>query len=89
MDLRETTRLLGTLNDWSLEGKSIMKEYTFKNFVESIEFVNKVKDVAEAYEHHPEIVISYNKVILTLTTHSAGGLTEKDFIVAKDIDGIV
>lgn len=77
---------LSLLKEWFLEGKEIKKIYTFESFVEAISFVNRVSRIAEAENHHPDILIQYNKVTLSLSTHSEGGLTEKDFILAEKID---
>ncbi len=66
--------------------KAIARTYTFPGFRASIAFVNLVAELAEARDHHPDIDIRYNKVTLTLSTHSAGGLTEKDFDLARLID---
>lgn len=65
---------------------SITKEFKFKDFKEAIAFVNKIAEIAESEGHHPDICVFYNKVKLTLFTHSAKGLTEKDFILAAKID---
>lgn len=78
---------LSDLKGWFLEGKEIKKIYTFENFVEAISFVNRVSRIAEAENHHPDILIQYNKVTISISTHSEGGLTEKDFILAGKIDG--
>ncbi|MEE9187187.1 MAG: 4a-hydroxytetrahydrobiopterin dehydratase [Bacteroidota bacterium] len=77
---------LGKLTGWQLEGKEIAKRYQFKDFVRAMGFVNSVALLAEGIDHHPDIDIRWNKVKLTLTTHSAGGLTEKDFSLAALID---
>lgn len=75
------------MEDWKETQQEITKTYSFKGFVEAIDFVNKVKDVAEKHQHHPDIYIhSYNKVKITLTTHSEGRVTEKDYKVADEID---
>lgn len=74
--------------DWSQIGDAIQRTFAFKNFVESMSFVNKVAVMAEQHHHHPDILVRYNKVTLTLTTHDAGGLTEKDFAAAQEIDGL-
>lgn len=66
----------------------LKKEFKFKNFKQALEFVNKVGEVAEEANHHPDIAIHYNKVILELTTHDKGALTEKDFKLAQKIDEI-
>ena len=73
---------------WELKANEIQKLFTFKNFVESMTFVNKVADIAERNGHHPDFSISYNKVIITLTTHAINGLSINDFIVASKIDQI-
>jgi len=65
-----------------------MKEFSFESFGESIKFVNFVAEIAEENQHHPSIIINYKEVKLMLTTHSESGLTEKDFMMAKLIDGI-
>ena len=66
--------------------KKIKKEFLFKDFREAMAFVNRVAELAESEEHHPDIVISYNRVTLELSTHAAGGLTENDFILAAKIN---
>ena len=73
------------LPDWTLEGKQISCLRTFKDFIESIDFVNKLVGPAEAAGHHPDIEISYNKVKISLTSHDAGGLTSKDFELAQTL----
>jgi len=74
-------------SDWQLiEGKKIKREFEFKNFIQAIAFVNMVADIAEIEGHHPDLHIFYKKVIVELWTHSIGGLSENDFIVAAKID---
>lgn len=73
---------------WKLVGDSLLRTFEFNDFVDAMAFVNKVAQVAETLEHHPDIAIAYNKVTLTLSTHSAGGLTQKDFDLARAIDSI-
>ncbi len=65
--------------DWSQNGEAIQRTYRFDNFVEAMNFVQRIADLAEQLQHHPDILIRYNKVTLTLTTHDAGGLTDRDF----------
>ena len=72
-----------TLNGWKLEGDAISKQYTFKDFMEAIAFVNRLAPACEKADHHPDILISYKRVTLTYSTHSEGGLTEKDFAGAR------
>mgnify|MGYP000394160398 FL=1 len=76
---------LSSLEGWGHEGNQIVKQFKFKNFVESMGFVTKVAILAERVDHHPDILIEYSKVTITLSTHSEGGLTEKDFNLATEI----
>lgn len=85
MSVEQIKQELAKLKGWDLNEGQIVKLYKFKDFVESMRFVNKVAELAEAADHHPDILIRWNKVILTLSTHSAGGLTEKDFSLALQI----
>lgn len=72
---------------WIVIGsKSISREFKFKDFKESMSFVNKIAEIAEEQGHHPDIEISYNKVVITLTTHAIGGLSTNDFIVASKVE---
>jgi 4a-hydroxytetrahydrobiopterin dehydratase len=73
---------------WSIDGRSIRRQLEFRDFKEAMGFVNRVADRAEAANHHPDIAIAWNKVTLVLSTHSAGGLTENDFRLAAEIDGL-
>lgn len=77
---------LETLSGWIFSDNSILKTYEFENFLESIDFVNKIVPVAERVNHHPDIKISYNKVTITLSTHDEGGITEKDINLAQKIE---
>ncbi len=79
---------LGLLKGWTLKGKEIEKRFEFSDFREAMRFVNAVAAEAEKVDHHPDITINYSKVTLTLSTHDAGGLTAKDFDLARDIDFI-
>ncbi|GBD38115.1 MAG: 4a-hydroxytetrahydrobiopterin dehydratase [Deltaproteobacteria bacterium] len=74
------------LKGWELKGKEISKLYNFKDFIDAVAFVNKVAILAEKANHHPDILIRYNKVTLSLSTHSEGGITEKDINLAREID---
>ncbi|MBI2485655.1 MAG: 4a-hydroxytetrahydrobiopterin dehydratase [Deltaproteobacteria bacterium] len=82
----EIKERLKDLEGWQLKGKEISKLYTHKDFVDAIAFVNKVAILAEKADHHPDILINYNKVTLSLSTHSQGGVTDNDFNLAKRID---
>ena len=79
---------LNGLRGWEKKGNEIVKVYKNKNFVESIGFVNKVAILAEKADHHPDILIQYKNVTLTLSTHSQGGLTGIDFKLAGEIDAL-
>lgn len=81
--------LLIQIPGWTLRDKSIEREFQFKDFKGSITFVNKVADLAEEQNHHPDICIYYNKVKLVLSTHKIGGFSRNDFILAAKIDLLV
>jgi 4a-hydroxytetrahydrobiopterin dehydratase len=84
---KEVERRLKNLNGWTLEGGSIRKQFTFPDFPAAVAFVNRLVPEAEAADHHPDITINYRKVTLIYSTHSEGGLTEKDFDGAAMADG--
>lgn len=71
---------------WERRGDAIVRSYKFADFKGAMGFVNRVAELAEKANHHPDILIQYSKVTLTLSTHSAGGLTDKDFELAAQID---
>jgi len=77
---------LASVPDWRTKGASITRTYQFADFVAAIKFVHTVAKLAEKAGHHPDIDIRWNKVTLTLTTHDQGGLTEKDFALAGQLD---
>jgi 4a-hydroxytetrahydrobiopterin dehydratase len=73
--------------DWRREGESIVRDLKFDDFASAMAFVNRVADLAEEVNHHPDILVhGWNNVRLTLTTHSAGGLTDNDFQMARRIE---
>lgn len=74
---------------WKLKGKFIHREIVFKNFVEAFSFMTAVALLAEKANHHPDWENGYNKVNISLSSHDAGGLTEKDFALAKGIDAVL
>jgi 4a-hydroxytetrahydrobiopterin dehydratase len=73
---------------WAKRAKTIQRTFEFEDFVESIDFVNRVARNAQKADHHPDIDIRFNKVTLTLSTHDEGGITEKDFSLARRCDAI-
>lgn len=85
----EIDAALKCLPEWSLVGEAIQRTYQFPDFVSSMRFVNAVADAAERAHHHPDLIIRYNKVTLTLATHDAGGITAKDFALARAADALI
>ena len=77
---------MARLSGWTLEGDRLRKRYAHDSFASALAFVNKVGALAEAADHHPDILIEYRHVTLTLTTHDSGGLTDRDFSLAAQID---
>ena len=86
LDEEEIEQRLDELGDWEREGVGITKLFEFDDFPSAINFVTDVAHVAERYDHHPDIDIRYTNVRLTLSTHSEGGLTARDFDVANEIE---
>lgn len=84
----QANELLKQVPSWKIKDLKVIKEFKFKNFLEAMEFVNKVAVIAEQEGHHPDIFISYSKVIIETWTHSINGLSENDFILAAKIDKI-
>jgi len=81
---------LSRLADWNREGDWLTRDLKFENFKSAMGFVNRVADEAEAMDHHPDILIhGWNKVRLSVMTHSVGGLTEKDFKLAERVNTLV
>src|SRR5678816_3627394 len=78
----EVQRRLGDLPEWSVEGEVISRQFRFPGFPEAIAFVVRLGFAAEAADHHPDLLMNYKRVRVTYSTHSAGGLTDKDFIGA-------
>ena len=80
--------LLKQIPTWQLKDGHLYKKFKFKNFVETMEFVNKIAEIAENEGHHPDFCVHYNRVEIELFTHAIKGLSENDFIVAAKIDKI-
>jgi len=85
----EAEDLARQVPSWSLVDGRLEEEFRFKDFGEAMQFVNRVAQVAGQEDHHPDIQISYNRVVLTLSTHSIGGLSRNDFIVAAKIERLL
>ena len=84
----EIRRTLMSMPGWSYSGNAIQKKFTFQSFMPAIAFVNKIAEAAERANHHPDITINYSQVSLSLSTHSDGGVTQKDSQLADTIDKI-
>ena len=85
----EIQRALGSLPGWSRRGDTLVKTFSFDRFSKGIGFVDRVAKVADDMDHHPDIDIRYTRVTCILSTHSAGGITLKDFKLAEAIDDSV
>jgi 4a-hydroxytetrahydrobiopterin dehydratase len=81
-------RELVALPGWTLDNGEIVRAFDRGNFNGSIAFVNAIADAANAADHHPDIAVSWNRVTLRLSSHDAGGLTERDFALARTIDAL-
>lgn len=88
LERQRVAEQLQKLPQWGLQGDQIERLFVFENFVNAMIFVNKVAEIAEEEGHHPDIQILYNRVTLALSTHDAGGLTQKDFQMAHRIDSV-
>ncbi len=85
----EIEKRLSELDGWKREGDFIVREFNTKNWKTTIFVVNAIASLAEAHWHHPDLEISFKKIKVKLTTHEAGGISERDFNLAKDIDKMV
>lgn len=84
----EAETRLRELDGWTLDGNAIRKQFVFKGFPDAVTFVGRLVPGADAADHHPDILINYKRVTLIYSTHSEGGLTEKDFEGARMADGV-
>lgn len=83
---KEIIKHLEFLDDWEFDKNAIKREWIFKDFIEAMDFINMIAVMAENHNHHPEIFNVYNRVSLCFNTHDAGGVTEKDINIAKEIN---
>jgi len=89
MDVDEASTLIQQLDpEWQLDakGQSISYSYTFKNYYQTIAFVNVIAQIAHQQDHHPELMVSYNRCAVSYSTHTVGGLSINDFICAAKIN---
>ena len=84
----EVERLLKELNGWTHSGNELIKTYCFKNYYETIAFVNATAWVSHRENHHPDLEVGYRQCIVRYSTHAIGGLSENDFICAAKIDAL-
>jgi 4a-hydroxytetrahydrobiopterin dehydratase len=84
----EIASRLDGLEGWRRDGEAIVKEVKLGDFKGSVDFVNRLTPVAEEMNHHPDLAISWNRVTVSITTHSEGGLTANDFELASRIDSL-
>ncbi len=85
----EIQERLSSLDGWALDGNTIRKQFTLGGFPDAIAFVTRLAFDAEAADHHPDIFINYKRVTLSFSTHSEGGLTDKDFAGARKVDALL
>ena len=88
LDDETITQRLVALRQWIRSGDELQRTFTFRGFTQAMEFVNAVAGAAESASHHPDILVRYSKVTLSLSTHDAGGLTELDFEFAGAVDAL-
>ena len=86
LDDTEVSKRLKNLSFWVVNNGELQREFTLSSFPSAIFFVDAVAHIAESMAHHPDIHVFYNKVIFNVATHSAGGITEKDFALAQKVD---
>lgn len=86
LDDPEIRMHLDELDGWTRDGDVIRKTYTLDSFAEAIAFVNRIAELSERADHHPDIDVRYDRVSCALSTHSEGGLTERDFKLARQLD---
>ena len=84
----EIQQALEGLSGWKKAGNEIERNFQFNNFVQAMDFVNVIAEAAEALNHHPDILISYNKVTLKLVSHDSGGITQRDIRMARRINEV-
>ena len=85
----EIDRRLAVLSEWMRQGDVITRTFRFAGFPEATAFVQQLVEPAEGINHHPDVDVRYDRVIITLSTHESGGLTENDFALAEQIDRLV
>ena len=88
LSAEEIEERLSRLDGWTAEDNNLKKRFSFTNFAESLNFVNKAGEIAERLDHHPDITFGWGYAEFHITTHNRGGITDFDFALAKEIDEI-
>lgn len=88
MGAEEVAERISSTNGWQTDGDTLRKRFEFANFAESLAFVNRVGEIAEAADHHPDITFGWGYADLRTTTHDRGGITDVDFALVQKIDGL-
>ena len=83
----EISERLRSLDGWEVRDSRLVKSFKFKDFMSAVQFVDEIAPIADAQGHHPDLQVGWGKVVVELTSHDAGGLTEKDFEVAARLPG--
>ncbi len=84
----EVAQLMPTLEGWSLEGKAIVRIYQFRDYLETMAFVNAIAWISHRADHHPDLSVGYSQCKVSYSTHDSGGLTRNDFICAAKLDAL-
>ena len=88
LTVEEIEESLIDLKEWIVSNEKLARKFTFANFAESLAFINRVGAIAEAADHHPDILFGWGYAEIFITTHDAGGITERDFALARNINEI-
>lgn len=88
LSAQQIDQLLGHTHGWGFQDNTIRRQFQFPTFRAAVAFVNRVADLAEAADHHPDITITYTKILLVLSSHDEGGVTQKDIDLARQIDAV-
>lgn len=83
------TKMMSKVQGWKMDGKSLTRSYAFENYYQTMAFVNAVAWIAHGEDHHPELVVGYNRCEIRYSTHTVGGLSENDFICAAKINRLI
>lgn len=89
MSDEEADAMLEHLRDWTREGKTITRTFDFRNYYETMAFVNAAAYISHREDHHPDLLVSYKTCAVTYTTHAIDGLSENDFICAAKLDALI